>query len=176
MKTKDKNKSNKQFNILIKSISKGDKRALENFYIQYGKLIYSVALSVSKTQFLANEIVNDVLVKIWQASQVSKKIDNPVGWLYRIAFNCSIDRVKNERQMYEIYDMPQDDENIDRLLTEDAFYFYISYLNEDERNVFILRFIQDLSFAEIAKEVNKPLSTVSSTYYRAIEKLKCSLK
>ena len=35
-----------------------------------------------------------------------------------------------------------------------------------------MRFVEDLSFERIAREMEKPLSTITSTYYRALEKLK----
>ena len=36
----------------------------------------------------------------------------------------------------------------------------------------ILKFVDDLTFKKIAKAMGKPLSTITSVYYRALEKLK----
>lgn len=172
MKIKDTIQSKKQFNKIIEGIARCDKNSLELFYSVYGKLIYSVALSVSKSLYLADEIVNDVLVKIWQIASALPSIDKPIGWLYSVTSNCAKDKLKSEKFTSKIYDMPQDDKTIEEFLTNDTFISKISVLNEDEQQILILRFIQDLSFKSIAKEIQKPLSTVSSTYYRAIEKLK----
>ena len=176
MKDRETTKSSKQFNILLKKISQDEKQALDDFYTEYGKLIYSIAMSVSKSPYLADEIVNDVLTKIWLSSKSLKNIDRPIGWLYTVAKHCAIDRVKKEKQTYEIFDMPQDDRNIDELVTADSFYFYISRLSEEEQQIFILHFIQNLPFKMIAKEISRPLSTVTSIYYRAIEKVRPFLK
>lgn len=172
MKIKDKTPSRKQFNNLVKEIAQGKKSALEDFYSAYGRLVYSVALSVSKSSYLADEIVNSVLVKIWQVSKYLKDIKNPVAWLYAVTANCAKDKLRAEKKYDEIYDIPQEDKNIEEILVNDSFNSKISYLDEEEKRIMIMRFIQDLSFKSIAKELNKPTSTVSSIYYRAIEKLK----
>ena len=176
MKTDDKIESRKKFNNLLKRISQDEKQALDEFYSKYGKMIYSIAISVSKSSYLAEEIVNDVLTKVWLSSKDLKNIDKPIGWLYTVAKNCALDIVKKEKQTCEIFDLPQDDRNIDELVTVDSFHFYISRLNEDEQQIFILHFVQDLSFKQIAKEIERPLSTLTSIYYRAIEKIRPILK
>ena len=172
MKIKDTRQSKKQFNSIVKLIAQGDKNALENFYFIYGRLIYSVALSVTKSLDFADEIVNDVLVKIWQVASTLPQIDKPIGWLYTITSNCAKNKLKSEKLTSGIYDIPQEDKAIEEFLTNDTFFSKISVLNAEEQQIIILHFIQDLSFKSIAKEIQKPLSTVSSIYYRAIKKLK----
>ncbi|MBD5631801.1 MAG: sigma-70 family RNA polymerase sigma factor [Clostridia bacterium] len=161
---------------MIKEMAKGKEAAFERFDAAYGRFIYVVAASVSKSSYLAEEIVDDVLVKIWQKASTLKYIEKPLGWLYIITSNCAKDKHKNEKPFSEIYDIPQDDKNIERFVMKEAFLSHIAPLNEEERLIMILKFIQDLSLESIAKALNKPLSTASSTYYRALNKLKQTTK
>lgn len=172
MKAEDKIDKRKKFNNLLKRISQDEKQALDDLYSDYGKLIYWVAISTSKSEFLADEIVNDVLVRIWETAGTQPKIDNPSAWLYRVAKNCAIDRIKKEKQIYEIFDTLQDDTNLEKLEADDSFNFYISRLSEEEKQIFILHFTRDMTFKQIAKEIKKPLSTISSVYYRAKKKIR----
>lgn len=55
---------------------------------------------------------------------------------------------------------------------EDGFHSYIACLGERERRIMIFRFVEGLSFREIAEEMKLPLNTVSSMYYRALEKIR----
>ncbi len=176
MKQNEKNQSIIQFHKLIKEIAQGKKESLEKFYSSYGRLIYSVAVLVSKSKYLADEIVDDVLVKIWQISSSLENIKNPNGWIYSVTANFAKDKCKKEKHYEEYTDLVQEDKNFDKFIINDEFFSYIAVLNEDEQQIMILRFIQDLSFKRIAKEISKPLSTLTSIYYRALEKLKNKIK
>lgn len=165
----------KQFNILINKIRQGNKDSLEKLYSLYGKLIYSVALSTSGSSYLADEIVNDVLIKLWSQQGLPKSVNNPRGWLYVITINCAKDKLKSQKRETELFDGLYNDINIENVLGEDAFYNDIACLNEQEKQIIIFKYIEDMTFKEIAKEIGMPLSSVSSIYYRALEKIKENL-
>lgn len=171
-----KNLSNAKFNSLLKQVAKGEEAAFNALYSAYGRYVYVVAASVTKSKNLADEVVNDVLFKVWQKASKLKKIENPLGWLYRITTNSAKDRLKTEKPYSEIFDIPQEDKDIENFITNDTFLSLISPLNDEEQFIFILKFIQDLTLESIAKVIDKPLSTVSSMYYRALDKLKKTVK
>ncbi len=160
----------KYFNRLIGKIAVKDEKALEALYDIYGKLIYVTAMTVTKSTFKADEIVDDVLVKIWKNADKLPKIKNPEGWLYSITVNCAKDKIKCEKQYVELFDLQEDGSVGD--YPEDDFYNKISTLDETEQEIMILKFVDDLTFKKIAKAMGKPLSTITSVYYRALEKLK----
>lgn len=160
----------KYFNRLIGKIAVKDEKALEALYDIYGKLIYVTAMTVTKSTFKADEIVDDVLVKIWKNADKLPKIKNPEGWLYSMTVNCAKDKIKCEKQYVELFDLQEDGSVGD--YPEDDFYNKISTLNETEQEIMILKFVDDLTFKKIAKAMGKPLSTITSVYYRALEKLK----
>ena len=160
----------KYFNRLIGKIAVKDEKALEALYDIYGKLIYVTAMTVTKSTFKADEIVDDVLVKIWKNADKLPKIKNPEVWLYSITVNCAKDKIKCEKQYVELFDLQEDGSVGD--YPEDDFYNKISTLDETEQEIMILKFVDDLTFKKIAKAMGKPLSTITSVYYRALEKLK----
>lgn len=162
----------KNFNVMIKKIAKKDKHALEGFYKIYGQMIYATAMTVVKSSFKADEVVNDVLLKIWLNSPSMKKIKNPEGWLYFVAVNCAKDKIKYEKTCDEIFEIATSDSQIDKVLDEDEFYKNISDLNETEQQILIFKFVRDLTFEQIAHEINKSQGYVSGTYYRALSKIK----
>ncbi len=160
----------KYFNRLIGKIAVKDEKALEALYDIYGKLIYVTAMTVTKSTFKADEIVDDVLVKIWKNADKLPMIKNPEGWLYSMTVNCAKDKIKCEKQYVELFDLQEDGSVGD--YPEDDFYNKISTLDETEQEIMILKFVDDLTFKKIAKAMGKPLSTITSVYYRALEKLK----
>ena len=161
----------KYFNKLIKRIAFKDEKALEEFYRIYGRLIYATAFTILKCSVSADELVDDILVKIWTTADRLPKIGNPEGWLYVLTANSAKDKIKAEKQYVALFDLKEDAIKTE-IKTDGDFYILISNLNETEQEIMIMRFVEDLSFERIAKEMKKPLSTITSTYYRALEKLK----
>ena len=160
-----------EFNLLLRGIGRRKKHALETFYSFYGKMIYSVALSVCRSSATADEIVDDVLVKIWKlAPDLSAQIENPEGWLYTITANTAKNKL-TERELPLEGDRPSPDP-FDGILEQDAFFRRIGILDETDRAIMIYRFVHDMQFAEIAAAMDLPLGTLTSRYYRALEKLK----
>ncbi len=166
----------KTFNVLLKKIAKKDKLSLEIFYKFYGKMIYIAAKTVVKSSFIADEVVNDVLLKIWDLPLSNKKIKNPEGWLYLITVNCAKDKIKYEKTCEEIFEIAVSDNQIEKVLDEDEFYNDIVGLNEIEQQILILKFISDLTLEQIAKIIKKSRGYVSATYYRALDKIKNKYK
>ena len=161
----------KYFNKLIKRIARKDETALEELYRIYGRQIFATAVTVTKSSAIADELVDDLLVKIWKTAGNLPKIDNPEGWLYVLTANGAKDKLKSEKQYIALFDLKEDAVRAE-ITADSDFYGYISELNETEQEIMIMKFVEDLTFERIAKEMKKPLSTVTSTYYRALEKLK----
>ena len=159
-----------KFNKLLKEIANGKQSALEALHTASVGYVYSVAASIVNYD-IAQEVVNDVYLKIWQIAPTLTTIENPLGWLYIVTSNTAKDRVKQEKQCVEIFDIPREDKNIENLFVKEAFLSYISVLSEDEQLIMILYYVKDLTFKSIAKELKKPLSTVCSTFYRALKKI-----
>ncbi|MDE6850184.1 MAG: sigma-70 family RNA polymerase sigma factor [Clostridia bacterium] len=172
MKGLEKKHDNKQFNTLIKRMSLGDKDAFEEFYDYYGKFIFAQAWSVTNSISLADEITNEVLIRVWTASQKGFEIRSPIGWIYTITLNCARAKIKQEKQFTEIYDFPCDDANIELVDSTDVFYKTIAPLKEKEKQIIIFRMIEDLPFKAISKIMEIPVASVSAVFYRALNKIK----
>ena len=63
-------------------------------------------------------------------------------------------------------------DGIQEFIDRDSFYFMIKDLSETERQVITHKFASRLTFEDIGKMLGKSTSTVSSIFYRAIEKIK----
>ena len=154
-----------QFYSLIKRFAEKDQDAMEDFCHEYEKLIYGAAASVVKS-FLANEVVNDVLLKLWNAADHIGNVDKPLNWLYTVSRNCAKDRLRKEPRIRAVYEARKESE-YDRIDSDAQFHDYLSILKEDEQKILTLKCARNLEFHEIAQELNMPTSSVSSRYYRA---------
>lgn len=171
MFTNDKYSSKFYFNKLLRRISKDPEKGLNEFYQVYGRLIFRTAKNICGSYDMANDVVNQVLVKIWKLTERQPKIKNPNGFIYVITSNCAKDCLKERREVELNEAISVGEDNIQELLDQDAFESQISFLPEYERSIMIRRFASRQTFKEIAETDGKPLSTITTTYYRCLEKI-----
>ena len=129
--------ADKRFNCLMHDIGIGDSKALEKFYKIYGRLIYVSAFSITKSEFLANEVVDDVLWKIWTNAKSIKKVKNDKGFVYTITVNCAKDKLRSE--VGTAVAQQETGDPFNEFLDRDEFLYDISCLNEKEQEIVILR-------------------------------------
>ncbi len=166
----------RKFERIIKKIRRNPQKGLEIFYETYKRIIHATAKTVCRSAEKTNEVVNEVLVKVWKNAENCENVSSPEGWVYVVTLNTAKDKMK------ERYLLPLD-ENIatnsvkeEDIFSKDSFYWMISDLTEKEQEIMILKFVSKYTFQEIADEINAPLATVTARYYRALEKIEEKIK
>jgi RNA polymerase sigma-70 factor, ECF subfamily len=141
----------------------------------YSGLIYRVALSLLRNPSEAEDVVQDVFVRILQRQRELDDIVELRPWLIRIAWNLAIDRRRKVRpeQMDDLFvaslvsaSLPADQaleesSRIHRALEA------IEKLPHRERQVLLLSAMEELTTAEIGAVLGKSESTVRSLLFRA---------
>ncbi|MEN8117953.1 MAG: RNA polymerase sigma-70 factor [Bacteroidota bacterium] len=95
------NKSNKELLLLIK---KGDRVAFYNIYERYSKRLYGFVLRYIKQEADAEEIVQEVFVKIWEARSKIDVYSSFESYLFTVAYNTTISLLRkrvNEKKYKE---------------------------------------------------------------------------
>ena len=149
-------------------------RAYEELVRRHEAVLYAVCVRLLGTKEDAEDISQDVMLKVFSGIKNFKGKSSFKTWLLRIANNACIDRLKkkavadryNETLRNEslAYSEPNDDE--DHVLQ------LLRQVSEDERQVLVLRFVADLSLQEVADSLNLSLSATKMRLYRAKEKLR----
>ena len=165
----------KKFNKLLSRIAKKDESAFRELHEKYGKFIKAVALAYVRQEFIADDVVDQVHIRVWRNAVKNVKVDKPLGWLYSITKNCALDILKEEEIAADADGIAVTDDNFDRFISNNTFYGHLAMLNPEEQQIMIMKLVRDMIFEDIAEELNKPLSTVSSTFYRALEKMKAKI-
>ncbi len=163
------------FQNLIERMGKREEKAFEEFYERFGKLMYAIAVPRTTSKFDAEEVVDDALTKVWRmAPKLKVENINPAGWIATLVKRIAIDKYRRNQRMStdELFIMPYYDKEIDRIIDNDTFMYLIDPLNEREKEILIYNNMEDYTFDEIAEIIGIPSSTVSSSYYRALAKIK----
>ena len=164
---------------LIAAVAEGDKNALAALYKEVSTDVYAYALSKTKNKADAEDVLSDTFVQIYKYAKRSEKKGKPMAWILTIATNL-INRqfnLKNRSVSLEDNQTAVDGSNyiesseqttVNNLYVKEM----LAKLNEEEREVVVLHLVSGLKHREIAKMLDKPLSTILSKYNRAIAKLK----
>lgn len=163
---------------LFIEIKYGNKIAFEKLYNNYNKLIYSIAYSILKNKQDAEDVVQIVFEKLYLIDKEKLPNRNESSWLYSITKNETINylkRNKNNIDLDSIYNIEDDNNEINKIIDQDNYNRLISKLNNKEKEIISLKIISNLSFEEIGKLLKEPTGTIKWRYYKAVNILKILL-
>lgn len=147
--------------------------------------LYRFALRILGSAEDAEDVVQDVLMKIWnQGSDLGEKV-NVEAWCMRMAKNLSLDRLKSGhrrfQQQMEVLPEAHDPQLTPDRITEQAelmkrIHQLIAQLPEKQRMVIQLRDIEGHSYQEIADMIEISLDQVKVNLFRARKQLRKQLQ
>ena len=86
--------SNSDQSKLLYELSQGNELAFTKLYNEYKNVVFSTALKITKSRMLAEEVVQDVFLKIWQNHENLAAITNIENYLFIISRNHIFDMIK----------------------------------------------------------------------------------
>lgn len=160
-------KSNKE---LLRLIQKDDRIAFYNLYERYSKRLYGFVLRYIKQESDAEEIVQEVFIKIWESRNNIDVYSSFESFLFTVAYNAVISlfrkRTTEKKYLEHLKSLQQIDNAPD--LTDEIYFKELnkkvkSLLNEltpRQKEIFQLSREEGLTHDEIAKKLNISLNTV----------------
>lgn len=188
---KEGGKSMEQHEInLYERAAKGDLQAFEIFIARYEKLIYNAAYRMLPNPFDAEDISQDVLIKVYKSLYKCKSPEAFKPWLFKIIHNTCIDEIRKRKnkqtvsidKSFETEDGAIENQMASDDRTPESEYLKnetakevqeaISKLSENFKILIIMRDLNGLSYEEIALSLGISLGTVKSRLSRARTTLK----
>ncbi len=174
---------------LIEKTLQDDFYAFEVLVKRYEKLVYNVAYKMMNNKEDSEDISQIVFIKIYKKLDSFKEGNSFKAWICTITSNACIDEIRSRKnkQTFSLDKNIEGEENEfkkevasteatpeeaminkeNRKLLLDS----IQELDEEQRQFIVLRDIQDLSYDEIATQLNLKLGTVKSKISRSRTKL-----
>lgn len=166
---------------LLRLIAKRDQQALRVLYERHGAAAFDLASYILRSRPLAEEVVQDVFVLVWN-HPTKWKADRGLfsSWLLAVTRYTAIDRLRRESRHNHTSAVPLDEliERADVVGSEtqiDDLHLIRLFLNElpdDQKQVLFLAFFQQLTHEDIARQLKIPHGTVKSRLRLALEKLR----
>ncbi|STO10674.1 RNA polymerase sigma factor [Flavobacterium hibernum] len=141
----------------------------------------SYSYGLVKDNFLAEEVVGNVMLQLWENRVKFEKIIDVKSYLYTMVRNGSFLILKNEQKGIQLNnELSHETLDFDfNILEEELYATLIEALNslpEKCKEVFELSCIEGLKYRDIAEQLNISINTVKSQRARAIELLKVKLR
>ncbi len=87
---------------LLEEIRQGNANAFQTLYRRYANAVYSVALRVTRDPHLAEEVTQDVFMKLWQKHHLYDEKRARFGtWLLSVTRFAAIDRMRYEGRRFQ---------------------------------------------------------------------------
>jgi RNA polymerase sigma-70 factor, ECF subfamily len=166
----------------------GVEAALSALYDRYSRTVYGVGLKILGDRSLAEELVQDVFLKVWRSSHT---FDSSRGsfstWLYRVMRSCALDVYR--KRAHRVHQIPDGDPHIatvrdssagpQEVVDESWLSWRVSraleVLEAPQREVIELAYFGGLSQREISERTGLPLGTVKSRTASAFKRLRGEL-
>jgi RNA polymerase sigma-70 factor (ECF subfamily) len=157
----------------------GDEAAMARLYDAYSRIVYSVALRVLKDPGAAEDVLQDVFLKIWR---------NPIsflaakgslgGWLAIISRNRAIDVLRKRRSIDDVELWASNDVagEVERGVMIERAKNCICKLPNVQREALEMAFFGGLTHAEISEQLGTPLGTIKTRIRSALQTLGNSLR
>ncbi len=167
---------------LIYRATGGDMDAFEAIYRLTAGFVYAVSYRVVYSREDAEEVTQDVFIKVYDNLKKFKEGTSFKAWIYRIAVNTAINYYNKKKRdithdgdyeiASELYGKgPEVEENLQAKHNEEKVEELLSRLNPDQKACMVLREIEGMSYEEIAKVLNIKINTVRTRLKRAREAL-----
>ncbi|MHA7832264.1 MAG: RNA polymerase sigma factor [Flagellimonas sp.] len=167
---------------LISEIRKGNTRAFSNLVDGYKDMVFTLAIRMLGNREEAEEVSQDVFIKVYKSLANFKGDSKLSTWIYRIAYNSCLDRIKKikKKRMYT------DLNHIDQIAYADldtAFHKMVtaersemidrclSKLSSEDAGVLTLFYLEEKNLQEMEETTNLSTNTLKVRLFRARKRL-----
>jgi RNA polymerase sigma-70 factor (ECF subfamily) len=171
---------------LVRAIATGDQLALHSLYEQTHRIVFTLIMRITKNRETAEELTIDVFHDVWKRAGAYEPVHGSVvGWIMNQARSRAIDRLRFEQRKKRTNvsgEIPQTAtpgpdpqhachlEEQGRLLRA-----ALDGLTADERQAIETAFFSEMSYQEVAEQLNQPLGTVKTRIRSGLGKLRQTL-
>ena len=180
-------------NAIIEGMARGDQRAFRELVERYKKKVYYLALDMAGNAVDAEDISQEVFLKVYRSFSTFRRGAKLGSWLYRVTYNAAIDHLRSKGAVPEPVDdqvlesrsaggaglaqgrMPDPAAAAEASDLQRRIAQALEKVSPQEKAVFLLRHNEDLMLKDIAETLGLSIGSVKSYLFRAVRKLQKEL-
>ena len=169
---------------LAQSLATRDEAAFEAVFKMHFKNLHAYACSITKEEAAAEEVVQNVFVKLWERSEALSITGSVAAYLYRAVYNESLNYLKHQKVrsaygQHVTHTMKNEKEHAGKSLSlkelEGRLAEAMNELPEQCRTIFQLSRFEELRYREIADRLGLSIKTVENQMGKALKILRLKL-
>ncbi|MBM2815813.1 MAG: polymerase subunit sigma [Ignavibacteria bacterium] len=167
----------------------GSDRAATAFVRKYQKFVFSTALRYLQSYDDADDAAQEVFIKAFKNLNKFRGDSNVKTWLYRITVNICTNFARKRKLLSifshnktdeEIFEIPAtellQDKQVESREFEENFLKLLKLLPTKQREIFSLRYFDNLSYEEISNMLGTSVGGLKANYFQAVQKIARHLK
>lgn len=164
---------------LLERVKAHDMDAFERLYRLYQPRLARFLVNLLKRPQLVEEVLDDVMMVVWQTAASFRGTSKLSTWLFAIAYRKALkararwpDPVEDSEQDNRVSNDPLPDSELDRSRVHAALRSAMGKLSDEQRAVVDLTYFHGLGYREIAEILSCPVDTVKTRMFHARRRLK----
>ncbi len=169
-------------NDLIIASRNGDRQAFNMLVLKHQSMVHRVISRMVDDHDVAQDLTQDVFIKAWLSMNAFRGDSLVSTWLYRIATNLTLNHLRRQslRTFFRLdgtehLDIPDNNDGADvqlekseqRRLIQEA----MERLPHKQRAVFVLRYFEELPYADISTILETSVGALKANYFHAVRKI-----
>lgn len=166
--------------VLVERLHENEVAAFDTLYWKYHEVVYRNILKLVKETVVAEDILQEVFIKLWEKRQEIKASQSVAGWLFVISFNLSVNYSRKKLREQTFHQKllsldPGEETGVDRKALQEVQYHLleqaIAELSPQRRRIVTLCKLEGKTYEEVANELNISRNTVKEHLSAAMVKL-----
>ena len=170
--------------VLVELLGKRDETAFEQVFKSHFKVLHAYACTIVKEETMAEEMVQNVFLKLWERTETLTISGSVAAYLYRAVYHESLNYLKHQKvrsayQLHVSYRMKDQSDNASKRLSlqelEARLQTAMNELPEQCRTIFQMSRFEELRYREIADRLGISIKTVENQMGKALKLLRVKL-
>ncbi|NBO70162.1 MAG: RNA polymerase sigma factor [Bacteroidetes bacterium] len=157
-------------------------QAMNLIMSRFKRFVFSIAIRYMRDEEDAKDITQEAFIKAYQSIETFRGDSHIRTWLYAITRNLCLNALDKQKRKGQILSIDSHDyielpasERSDSLVEHAEFTSFfnecMSILPEKQRETFILRHVEELSYEEISTMLGTSIGGLKANYFQAVQKL-----
>jgi RNA polymerase sigma-70 factor (ECF subfamily) len=177
---------------LIEQLKQGDETAFKTIVEQWKDMVYNTILGIVQNETEAEDLAQDVFIKVFEKISTFKGDSKFSTWLYRIATTTALDHLRSKKrkkrfgflqslgggndEKESIPDFHHPGVSLDNKERAAVLFKAIEGLPENQKTAYTLHKLEGLSYRDVSEVLNTTVSAVESLMSRANQNLRKELE